>query len=233
VDGLLVSRVRLDGERVHITAAQMDGKTGRVVRKGEHVFAYDTRKETYEHEVGVLLHERFSNDAAADKADKMDRGPVAKGAPEDRSMLPHAGGKVRCWGGHVSCRALKIGVGSTLMTLGVGALATGAVEYALAAKTHEQWKGLTQVDSRQGALRARGKNQALTGDVLIGVGAALTLTSSLTFALWHPASSAADVARAHHAKLVPGAPPAAQPGLVRLSVWPMQGGGSVHAALLF
>ena len=235
VDALFISRVRLDGERVHITAAQMDGKTGRMVRKGDHVFAYDTRKETYEHEVGVLLHERFSNDAAvADKPDRAQPSPKATAAAQDDAgLLPHAGGKVRCLGGHVSCRALKIGVGSTLMTLGVGALATGAVEYALAAKTHEQWKSLPQVDSRQGALRARGKNQALTGDVLIGVGAALTLTSSLTFALWHPTPSAADVARAHHAKLMPGAPKVAEPGQVRLSVWPTQGGGSVNAALLF
>jgi len=210
-----------------------------VVRKGEQVFAYDTRKETYEHEVGVLLHERFSSDGAvADRPDKTDRAPASPkataAAQDDRGMLPHAGGKARCWGGHVSCRALKIGLGSTLMTLGVGALATGALEYALAAKTHDQWKGLTQVDSRQGALRARGKNQALTGDVLIGVGAALTLTSSLTFALWHPTPSAADVARAHHATGLPGAPrAAAEPGQVRLSLWPTQGGGSVSAALLF
>ena len=236
VDGLFVSRVRLDGERVHITAAQMDGRTGRVVRKGEHVFAYDTRKETYEHEVGVLLHERFAADAASPNTSS--RAPVpaqAKAAPaaDDANMLPHAGGQVRCMGGHVSCRALKIGVGSTLMTLGVGALATGAAEYALAAKTHDEWQGLTQVDSRQGTLRARGKNQALTGDVLIGVGAALTLTSSLTFALWHPTPSAADVVRARHAGLIQTTRPKAEAGQVRLSVWPTQGGGSVHAALLF
>lgn len=229
VDTLFVSRVRLDGERVHITLAQVDGKSGRVQRKGDHVFAYDTRKETYEHEVGVLLHERFGADAQQEPSRE---GAAATKTPlaEERNMLPHAGGAVRCLSGHVSCRVLKNTVGSTLMTLGVGALAFGAVEYALAAKTHSQWLGVNQVDARQGALRARGRNQALTGDVLMGVGAALTVGASLTFALWHPASSAADVARAHAAVGGPTEHPAGQ---LRVSLLPASGGGTVRAALTF
>lgn len=232
VDGLFASRVRLDGERVHITLAQIDGRSGRVVRKGDHVFGYDIRKETFEHEVQVLLREKFGADPIADKIPASSPGAARTNAAEERAMLPHAGGAVRCMGGHVSCRTLKVAVGSTLMTLGVGALGFGAAEYALAAKTHRQWLGVKQVDKRQGALRARGRNQALTGDVLVGVGAALTLSASLTFALWHPAATAGDVARSGHAAL-PLEPLRDEAGLLRLSLWPTPGGGSLHAALTF
>lgn len=230
VDTLFVSRVRLDGERVHISAAQIDAKSGRVLRRGEHVFAYDTRKETYDHEVAVMLHDSFGAEASAPYDHRAIARPST--AAEDKKMLPHAGGQVRCMGGRVSCRALKLGLGSTLVTVGAGVLIGGAVEYVMAANTHREWLAVTQVDSRQGVLRARGRNQALTGDVLMGIGAALTLTSSLTFALWHPTPSAADVARAQHTapQSHVGAPEAGQ---LQVSMWPHQGGGSVQASVYF
>lgn len=232
-----VLQVRLDGERVQVQAYQYNLAGRRVVRAGEHVFAYDTRIEVYEREVTALLHHLFSaNDASDDRLSdtKGGRGPkIAKGAdgPVDKDKqkadaaaaastegLMHAGQATCLWG--MSCKTLKV----TGVAVGLGAggalMAAGGVHWFLAKRDHNTYRTLPQTADDSPTLMAQGKNYALRGDVLFGIGAGFAAAGLAALMFWDPVPSAVDV-------LEHNAPKTA------LRVLPAPGGGMVSAAITF
>ena len=193
-DQVLLAEVRLDGERVRIVADQDDGRGRRGDKPAQHVFAYEPRLEVYEREVGLLLRNGFGygQPAASSAAAEASAKPHAKEARDkdlDRVLgaaLPHAGSR---------SKVTKQVLAASLTTVGVGAMVGGGVEWALAKRTHGTWRKMAQTQRGQLAMRAHGRNQALLGDVLMGAGVAATLAGVLTWTLWHPDVSVADVLR--------------------------------------
>jgi hypothetical protein len=260
-DTILVAQVRLDGERVQVLANQYDLTSHRLVRAAKHVFTYESMAQTYEHEVAVMLHTSFGTEALATNADaptgpnahdgasRPTRKSAARHRGDDALALPHAGQAGTCWHG-MSCRAMKYAVASTTFGLGLASLGAAVFEWSEAAHTHGVWAKTNQVDSQQPILRARGRNQALLGDILGGVGGALIIAGTVTFFVWEPGPSLQDVVESHsqdgtvpavhdaatsehreahpQSRLVPPRPP-----VLAVGAAPLRGGGMLQATWIF
>ena len=208
-DTVFFVRVRLDGERVRIEGDLFDPKADKKERRGEHVFAYDTRTETYEREVQIFLREAFGlGDAPQGKKKNPTDAGVDKPAEAEGKTLVHAGGRRGC--GMVSCPTMKKIITGSLIGAGGVFGAVGGVQWALARKDHTVWRKTPQTASNQVGLRNKGYSAALTGDILVPLGVASILAGALVATLWHPAISAEDVAD-------------------RLPVTPTRKGRSVHS----
>lgn len=193
-DSLFVSKVRLDGERVRVFCDLYEVHGKKTERTAEHVFAYDMQPATYEREVRLFLHESFGLEGVtpADKhAASAEEGVVE---PEDRT-LPHAGSRKSC--GLVQCRTAKRITVGTLIGAGTVAVAIGGIEWALAKKTHSQWRKTPQTASDQASLRVKGYNQAVSGDVLVGIGLVGVVGGIIAGTVWHPSTSVEDIAAEH------------------------------------
>lgn len=205
-DALLLTAVRLDGERVRVTAEKVANHERRPIKPSEHVFAYESRIETYEREVAVMLHNADLAPAAS-AVTSANAGPGAgtgaggtagvrtggaKGSRRGRDELDKQLVATPTTPGRRSLTAKRVVAGG-LTGLGGVSVVVGAVEYILAKRTHDAWARTPQsrLDAsgkhlQQDVLSARGRNQALAGDILVGAGAVGVIAGILTWSLWHP-----------------------------------------------
>ena len=219
-DQVFLTVVRLNGERVQMWAYQYDLVSRRLLKSVEHVFAYDTRPETYDREVGAMLQTDFAVDSllsASHGGDKRRRDKEVLPVAEDAG-LPHAGDAHCAF--DMACDNFKVLITSIGIGAGVASAAAGGVYWAFAKRDHDQWLTIDQASATSGQLSAEGRSYALRGDVLIGVGAGLIFASGLIYLLWDPQPSTVDVLGESDVK-------------ARLDLMPQPGGGMFGLTLDF
>ena len=220
-DQVFLTVVRLNGERVQMWAYQYDLVSRRLLKSVEHVFSYDTRPETYDREVGMMLQTDF----AVDSLLKSSTGGGEKKHHEEKDLpvaedvgLPHAGDAHCAF--DMQCDNFKVMITAIGGGLGIGAAVAGVVYWSMAKHDHDTWLGIDQAAAQSGQLSAEGRSYALRGDVLVGVGAALMLTSGLIYILWDPQPSTVDVLGESDVK-------------AQLNLMPQPGGGMFGLTLSF
>jgi hypothetical protein len=183
VDELLLAEVRLDGERVRVLAVLIDVTEATVLRSASRTFSYDSRPETYANEIGDLIKKNFSVGAVASAASTKVDGPSGG------NQAYASGGQ--CAG--MACQKFKtvvlaVGAGGGALLGGVGAL----LDY-LAYVDNGDYRATAQTSPKSKDLMSSGKNKALLGDVLVGVGIAMIGASVGMYFLWTPSPTASEV----------------------------------------
>jgi hypothetical protein len=241
-DMLLLAQVRLDGEKVMVTASEFDLNSQKIVKSGDHVFAYDTRPETYQREVGVLLKTVFGSSVSVATPDKQRSGfkipPPKSGAggeagpgvsADDDSALKSVNSESCILG--IKCRTLKVATLATAGGVGLAATGIGIWQWVVAKNDHNSWLGDRQVSPGlpQLQLSADGRNAALRGDIFFFSGVALMTVGMVTYFFWDPTPSVEDV-------VTPGDDSSGGGSSKRhtlVGIAPAPGGGMVSAAWQF
>ena len=235
-DHIFLAQVRLDGDRVQVWANQYDLNAQRLLRSAEHVFTYDARPEVYEREIGSMLRNAFGSETVASKGGKGPRVPKPKKPDKDKDPGPGLDDSnalpgvndARCWF-NAPCHTLKVAFSASTAGLGVIGMGAGALFWAAAKKTNDQYRQLTQVvdvggkpspNPQVNTLNGQGRTEALRGDIFFGIGAALAVVGVATWIWWEPAPSALDVVE-HSGRNA------------ALMVLPGDGGGSFSAVFTF
>ncbi|MEE8408212.1 MAG: PEGA domain-containing protein [Myxococcota bacterium] len=211
VEQLMITEVRLDGERVRVMAIQIDVVASNVIKAAKQVFSYDSQPATYEREIEDLLRSSFAVDTLARKAG--DGDPVA-----GDGGLVHAATGI-CYG--MPCKKFK----TLLLAIGGGGgtllgLLGGVLDY-LAYIDNGKYRVSAQPSQEAKDLRSAGTAKAIVGDILAGVGVAVAATSVVLYFVWEPAASTpADVIEQTD-------------GSWGLAVTPLRGGAAVSAHFEF
>ncbi len=185
VESLLLTEVRLDGERVRARAILVDVNEAKVQRSGSQTFSYDSRPDTYRREILALWQAGFGDGTAVALGDDGAGG-------EDPSSVHAAGGE--CYG--MSCSKFK----TVVLAVGAGSgallgLLGGLLDY-LAYVDHNNYRQTPQTSPEAESLRKSGITKSIIGDVLLGLGVATAAASVGFFFLYEPAQSAESVAPA-------------------------------------
>lgn len=187
IDSLMLVDVRLEGETVKVYATQVDlnAPTAQEAWRasGEQLFSYDTVPKTYEREITMLVKTTFSEMAMA--------GPD-KAAKESADSWAFA---ESCLG--MACSTYKQVMVWSSIGAGLAAAGAGGAMWALAKQDNENYRagsqGPFQGSLEAATLKSSGKNKAVAGDILVGVGVSAILTGTLLHFLWYPGATADDV----------------------------------------
>lgn len=170
---LFAADVRLDGERVKVTAAQYDLVNQKHFKTVSHVFPYNTQSDVFEREISDLLRTQFGETTLTKKVDY--------GAKDDESDSGP------CMG--MSCTKFKKialfgGIGAGVVLSG-----TGGLLYWMAKKNNNDYRTTAQTSSEAPSLRSSGKLKALIGDILVPLGAVAVATGVGLFFFYNPSDA--------------------------------------------
>jgi hypothetical protein len=181
-DALMLTEVRLDGERVRVLSVLVDVADSKVLKSASQTFSYDSRPEIYEREVADMLRRNFADDTMA-KARQ-------DGVTGSGGGLVHAASGV-CYG--MPCSKLK----TLVLAVGVGggtiiALLGGLLDY-LAFVDNRDYRDSPQSGQEADDLRSSGTAKAISGDILLGLGIITAAASAGLYFFWEPSPSTSDV----------------------------------------
>ena len=179
VDNLLLSEVRLDGDRIELIVALVDVHDNRLLMVAADKLSYDQSPDAYRDEILTLFEIKFS-EVRLQKGNE--EGPPGDGpGPVDTSGVQPSG---VCWG--MPCAQFKTYV------LGIGAGGGGVLTLLgmlfdyLALTDHNEFLETPQTSSNSSSLESAGRTKAIVGDVLVGVGMAVAIASVGYYLFWNP-----------------------------------------------
>lgn len=188
---LLLSQVRLDGERVQVMARFFDVQKSELSVPYKHGFGYSTRMDSFSGEVS-----KFLKDAPVGESDKNDRPQVLpadlKKDGGDETEVDKPADPGTCLGTscqHVRTLVLWIGTGSAIALLGGG----GVLQY-LAKTDNDNYRTTPQRSPEAQNLLSSGKLKAGLGDGLVLGGVLVAGTATLIYFLWNPPPPKSSVA---------------------------------------
>ncbi len=214
VEQVFLTDVRLDGERVLLRTTQFDLTTDEKMKSASHSFTYDTVAASYQREIKLMMDRHFAAETLAKKTE----GSIFYGRWDTGGGLVHAGSNV-CMG--ESCQEFRRRV---LFYGGITAgalLVSGGVLAYLGKSNNDKFRDAPQGTPEADSARSAGKIQALTGDVLLGLGVATVVTGTMLYFFYHPSPSSDDV-MSRRASLVP-----------QLDIAPMVRGGAMVGTWTF
>lgn len=179
LDRLVLTEVRLDGERVNLNISHYNLNKMERVKNVKYSFAYNNNPTTYGSEVDLLYKKHFSPTPSPDgHQDASDAG------------LQHVGSGL-CAG--MSCDNFKTLVVSITIATGLAVAGVGGIMWSLAFTDNESFAKTPQLASNFTSMRDDGLLKAVLGDVFFGVGVATALAGTILAFVWDPAPSAGAV----------------------------------------
>lgn len=180
VDLLFLAEVKLDGEKVVVTATQFDLESDDRRKSAVHSFAYDSQTTTYEREVGVLMSQNFGKTA------EVAATGGATGAWGEGGLV-HAGSNVCPFG--MRCDEFRSFAFWTLGGGGAALAGIGGLFYYLAYSSHQEFLDTGRGSDDSDKLRSSGKLKALLGDIFMFTGAAALVTGVTMYLYYAPSAT--------------------------------------------
>ncbi len=166
-DHAFIAEVRVDGDRVTLTAAQYDMAAQRHLKTASKEFPFADKAEIFQRELSDLLRTQFGETTLVKKTEPAPPPPGTTVASTPTSSNKKL--------------ALGIGIGGGVLFGGVGAL----LEF-LALRDNNEFRLKPQASADAEALQSSGRTKAMVGDILMVLGVAALGTGLGLYFMWEP-----------------------------------------------